>query len=86
MLEIDKASTCSVELFEHKNLQSTVKLLMHSNSRSNSCACTSTDLLHNWTENKGLVNGTVGGKSEVIACGKLHALFTMHNAKHRIVI
>ena len=85
-LEVYQASTHSVDAFEPTNLQRTLKLLKHSDSGSNVCLCTSTDLLHNWTDYVGLVNGTSGRKSKVIAHGELHALFTMENAKYRITI
>ena len=55
---------------------------MYSDSGSIVCLCTSIDLLHDWTDHVGLMNGTIGGKAKVIAHGEIHALLTMDNTQH----
>lgn len=59
---------------------------MHSDTGSNVCLVTDTSLLHNVVEHKGTVNGTGGGKAQVVAYGDLHALFTIANVQYRIII
>ena len=59
---------------------------MHSDTGSNVCLVTTTDLLHNWVKCKGIANGTGGGKAAVTACGELYALFKIDSLEHKIII
>ena len=85
-VEIDQASTSSIDIFEPTNHQSTFKLLIRSDSGSNFYLCTSTDILHNWTDCVGNVNVTGGGKAKVTARGELHALFKIDDVHYWIII
>lgn len=73
-------------MLKMKLTQSTIKLLMHSDTGSNLFLVITTSLLHNVINCQGTVNGTGGGKAQVISCRDLHALLTINNVQYKIVI
>ena len=86
MLEINKASTYCIEIYTIEHLYSTLLLLIHSDSSSNICLCTSTDLLYNCKVYIGIANSIRGEKAQVIAYRELYALFKVSNINFQIII